>query len=175
MSVDWTAIGAIGELIGAVAVVISIIYLAVQVRQNTRQIDQQTRTLTGGALTAAETLASNFRNSLARSPQVAALWRRATDDFDRLNPDEQTQAHWLFSDLFWIFQGLMLRKSQGALDDASWSLVELNIAYYMRLPGMRQWWPHGRRNYSRDFCAVVHRIVEEERSKLPRDSEQVRL
>ena len=32
---DWTAIGALGEVLGAVAVVVSVVYLAAQVRHNT--------------------------------------------------------------------------------------------------------------------------------------------
>ena len=32
---DWTAIGALGEVVGAIAVVISIAYLAAQVKHNT--------------------------------------------------------------------------------------------------------------------------------------------
>lgn len=33
---NWTAVGAIGELVGAAVVVVTLIYLAVQIRQNTR-------------------------------------------------------------------------------------------------------------------------------------------
>jgi hypothetical protein len=35
---DWTAVGALGELFGAVAVVLSLIYVAAQVRQNTQAV-----------------------------------------------------------------------------------------------------------------------------------------
>ena len=37
-TMDWTVIGALGELVGAVAVVVSLIYLSRQVRQNTRAL-----------------------------------------------------------------------------------------------------------------------------------------
>lgn len=40
---NWSAIGAIGEIIGAIAVVASLGYLAVQVRQNTKMMKAQTR------------------------------------------------------------------------------------------------------------------------------------
>ena len=33
---NWSAIGAIGELVGGVAVIVSLIYLAIQIRQNTK-------------------------------------------------------------------------------------------------------------------------------------------
>ena len=33
---NWTAIGAIGELVGGIAVIGTLIYLATQVRQNTK-------------------------------------------------------------------------------------------------------------------------------------------
>lgn len=157
--VDWVAIGAVGELLGAIAVVVSIVYLATQVRQNAREIDHQTSALLGGSLSASESLASNFRNTLARDPQVASLWRRASDDYSSLSPDEQTQAHWLFSDLFWIFQGLHLRLGQGTVDETSWALVELNVREYMNMPGMRQWWPRGKANYTPEFCAAVELVA----------------
>jgi hypothetical protein len=40
---DWSAIGAIAEIIGAAGVVVSLMYLAYQVRQNTRATKAGTR------------------------------------------------------------------------------------------------------------------------------------
>jgi len=40
MSMNWEALGAIGDLIGGVAVIATLIYLAVQIRQNTKSLDE---------------------------------------------------------------------------------------------------------------------------------------
>lgn len=40
---DWTAVGAIGELAGAVAVVVSLLYVGRQVQQNTKAAQSATR------------------------------------------------------------------------------------------------------------------------------------
>ncbi len=35
---NWTAVGAIGELLGGVVIVITLIYLGIQIRQNTKNL-----------------------------------------------------------------------------------------------------------------------------------------
>jgi hypothetical protein len=37
-SVNWNALGAVGEIVGAISVVITLVYLAVQTRQNTEAV-----------------------------------------------------------------------------------------------------------------------------------------
>ena len=39
-TVNWEAIGAIGEILGAIAVVTTLIFLTIQLRQNTRAVDE---------------------------------------------------------------------------------------------------------------------------------------
>jgi hypothetical protein len=82
------------------------------------------------SLKASEDAASNWRAGLVQNPQVASLYRRATEDFDALTPDEQMQASWLFSDLFWVWQGLILRSDQGVLDSTTYALVEKNVRVF---------------------------------------------
>jgi len=158
---NWDAIGAVGEILGALAVFVSLVYLAIQIKQNTRQMEHQIASLQGGGLSATETLSSNFRNSLARDSQVASLWRRGVEDYDSLSPDERTQAHWLFSDLFWIFQGLHIRQNIDSVDEESKLLLKINIGVYLENPGIRQWWPSGKVNYAPDFIALVEETLNE--------------
>ena len=43
VSVNWEAIGAVGEMLGALGVIVTLIYLATQIRQNTGAVRSQTR------------------------------------------------------------------------------------------------------------------------------------
>lgn len=145
-------LGNFGEFVGSVAIVVTLVYLAIQVRKAQATAESE-------SLRASESAASNWRTGLARNPQVAALFRRATENFESLSADEQMQANWLFSDLFWVWQGLVLRANQGVLDQQTYGLVEQNVRIFVQLAGVRQWWPTHSEHFSSDFVALVDRCI----------------
>ncbi len=142
----------VAEILAAIGVMLSIFYLAVQVRKAQAVAESD-------AFMAAENAASNWRSGLARDPQVAALYRRATEDFESLTPDEQMQANWLFSDLFWVWQGMKVRANQGVLDQKSWAMVEQNIRIFAQMKGVQQWWPTHKSHFSPDFAETVDECI----------------
>ena len=142
----------IAEFVGLIAIFVTLVYLAIQVRkaQATAESD---------SFKAAEDAASSWRSGLAQNPQVASLYRRATEDFESLTADEQMQANWLFSDLFWVWQGLILRSDQGILDPATFSLVAQNVRLFAKLRGVRQWWPSHKVHFSSAFVEIVDNCI----------------
>ncbi len=135
-----------------IAIFVTLVYLAIQVRKAQASAESD-------ALKASEDAASNWRAGLAQNPQVSSLYRRATEDFDSLSPDEQMQANWLFSDLFWVWQGLILRSDQGVLDSTTYTLVEQNVRVFTQLKGVRQWWPSHRVHFSSTFVEIVDKCI----------------
>ena len=150
---------AVADLVSAIAIVASLVYLAIQVRKAQVTAESQ-------SLQAAEALASNWRTSLSRDPQVAGLWLRATKSFASLSPEEKEQARWLFSDLFWIFQGMSQRIGQGAMDSESQVLLDQNIAEFVKFPGIREWWGEHRNHYSKGLADVVEKHIAKETKAL---------
>ena len=156
---NWDAIGAIGEIVGAAAVVVSLIYLATQIRQNNSQVAEQVRALKLQAYDASATHFSGFRLAIARSPQLASLWRRAKESFVDLAPDEQAQINELLIELFYSYENMLQRKRQGVIDDDLWEVVEQNIDAWVSNSGIREWWEVGQRQpHSEEFDAIVNRI-----------------
>ena len=156
---DWDAIGAIGEIIGAIAVVVSLVYLAAQIKHNTVQVEEQVKALHQEALSASANDFTRFRLSIAQDPQVASLWRKGKEDFSALTPDEKAQIEMLFSELFWAYESMLMRRGLDAIDDDLWSLVEQNIDVWIANPGIREWWSSERKFHSSDFVSVVDGIA----------------
>ena len=142
----------IAEFVGLIAIFVTLVYLAIQVRKAQAAAESD-------SFKAAEDAASSWRSGLAQNPQVASLYRRATEGFDSLTPDEQMQANWLFSDLFWVWQGLILRSKQGILDPTTYSLVEQNVRVFAKLRGVRQWWPCHKVHFSSEFAEIVDKCI----------------
>ena len=107
---DWTAIGAVGELVGAVAVVVSLIYLSRQVRQNTRALR------TANAATVKQnfqTIARAFITDRGASDIVLRALKR-----DELTPAEQLSAYAWFFDVLKSGELAYSQYRSGDLDEA---------------------------------------------------------
>ena len=79
---DWTAIGAIGEVGGAIGVIATLLYLSIQIRQNTRA------GLTGSR-DAAGQINMGLMAAVANEGEFADIWRRGLADLNSLRPEER--------------------------------------------------------------------------------------
>ncbi len=132
---NWTAIGAIGELVGGVAVIGTLVYLAMQIRQNTKMnasairqsfYDYTTRQMLYG------TDDTEFNAVLAK----AAM----TDE--ELSPGERVRILRLFQAVFVGYQGAYFQHRNKALSDDDWNMCRALLRSYWLLPGKemsRQW------------------------------------
>ncbi len=132
---NWTAIGAVGELVGGIAVIATLIYLATQIRQNTRInasairqsfYDYTTRQMLHG------TDSSEFNVVLAKA---------ATTD-DELTSGERIQILRFFQAVFVGYQGAYFQHRNKALSDDDWNMCRALLRSFWLLPGKemaRQW------------------------------------
>jgi len=156
---NWEAISTIAEIVGATAVVVSLVYLAAQIRQNNRQVEEQVRALRLQAYDAAGADFSALRLHISGSPQLSSLWRRAKDSYCALEPDERAQANELFHEYMWAYQNIFSRMQHGTADDVLWKLADINIGYWMRNTGFREWWRTEQKTpYTDEFEALVNRV-----------------
>jgi hypothetical protein len=161
LQLNWDAIGALAELTGAVGVIVSLIYLAAQIRVNTKQMADHSRALRLAALESTASSFSRVRDPLMRDPACAALWNRASQDFEGLSADEKTQAGAMFQELYFSHQAVFTRSREGVYPELNWENQRKNIRAQMRPPGVQQWWRVARPLFNPEFVAEVESRTED--------------
>ena len=69
----------------------------------------------------------------------------------------------LFSELFWVYDNMLHRKTKGAVEADLWQLVEDNLRYWLSHPGIKEWWVRGIRTpHSPEYESMIDRIIETE-------------
>ena len=86
---DWTMIGALGEILGASGVIVTLAYLAKQVRQSNVAAQHE-------ATRESLDLNDRFLAAIGRTPQIAGVFRRGLADAPDLTDDERVQVAALF-------------------------------------------------------------------------------
>ena len=158
----WDAIGAIAEIVGAAGVIASLVYLAVQIRHNSRGVEEQVRALRVQSYDSAGADFSALRLHISSSPQLASVWRRAKESYVSLEPDERAQANELLTELLWAYQNILSRMEHGADDDVLEQLVAVNIAYWFKNAGFREWWATEENTpYTNEFEELMDRVCQE--------------
>jgi hypothetical protein len=146
---DWTMMGALGEIAGALAVVVSLVYLARQVRLS-------------NALARAEA----YRVVSLRASELLSAW--ATDDgflpvvrsgivkreagLGDLTPDEQTKALLHYAAAIRIFETIHRHVESGMLRPDAY---EIFGGMMFRTPLFEDVWARLEGAYAEDFAAVM--------------------
>jgi len=107
--VNWSAIGAVGELISAVAVIITLVYLASQLRQNTKALKSSTyQAFNDSSFSWAE---SEIENAalIARTQNCASM--------EELTLEERTVWMGIMFKAFTVMESCYLHHRAGAMDD----------------------------------------------------------
>lgn len=148
---NWSAIGALGELVGALAVVASLVYVGRQMRL----------TAQGAAIQGVETLTSSYAQfgfTVAASPQLSDLMFRVQYKGilpGDLSEAERGQVGYLFHSILTIQVTMWERWRRGAIDR------EMRDAYLVRTAGMfdtayfAEVWPFLRGNFPDDFATFI--------------------
>jgi len=109
MTVNWTAISTISELIGAIAVVVTLGYVAVQIRQNTNALLANSRQT---LLDADLGLISEF---LAHAFHIEIF-----PDHVQLTPEDERRMMWCLIKALRIREFAWHQYKSGNLDEKSW-------------------------------------------------------
>lgn len=117
MTINWTAISTISDLVGAVVVVVTLCYVAAQIRQNTKAIVAGSRQ---SLLDADLGLISDFID-YAVDPHLIG-------DEAELTPEDERRFIWL------VVKGIRIREfawhqyKSGSLDEESWQSYMAPVA-----------------------------------------------
>lgn len=145
---DWTMVGALGELLGAIAVVVSLIYLAKQVRANTLE-HKRTR------MTEISSQATTFPNSFAHDPDWADIVFRGFQDRDKLTPQEAMRFYGGLLGMFRAWESLVHYELEGGVHEWGAATFRRTMLDLAALPGIRAYWRDRRHWYSEEFAAEV--------------------
>ncbi len=145
---NWTAIGALGEILGAFGVIITLIYLARQIRQNTKA----SRLSTANAVAAA---ARDWNAPLLQDPELAWTFQVGTEDPTLLDEKEQARFVELCFSLLRMFEDMHYQYQT----DPSFETSSTPMGHRKWLPGAP--WLRGLRGVprSRPSQTLIHRIA----------------
>jgi hypothetical protein len=135
--VDWTAIGAIGEVAGAIAVFATLLYLSAQIRAANRQAELDSMRAVNQAM-------SSFTTTIASSKQVASVYRIGMETPDSLDPDEYAQFEMLILSFYDTLEEWHRRLHETSRT-RSWRSTQIEnlrnaISFMMSKPGSRRVW-----------------------------------
>ncbi len=146
---NWTAVGAIGELVGGVVIVITLIYLAIQIRQNTKN-------LRSAAIQASHDAVARAVTALAEEPTVAETMQKGINDFSALEPAEKWRFTSLVTALMWTLQNSYLQNREGTLPDYVWKHQRFVARWWLSRRGVRTALADTRGGgFHRDFMASL--------------------
>ncbi len=145
---NWSAIGAIGEILGAAGVIVTLLYLARQIRQNTRA----TRLSTAHSIA---TAARDWNRPLLQDPELAWTFQVGTEDPSQLDEKEQARFIELCFSLLRMFEDAHYQYHQGALDPEVWVGYEKLYAAYAKAPGFQAYWKERRETFRPEFRQFI--------------------
>ncbi len=137
------------QIVAGAAVVISLIYVGLQLRQNTAQMQR-------GEANATFSQVSNFRLTLAGSPEIAQLWLSGLDQDATLDPTSQLRFESLIMERTWITFHMWDRTQRGLNLAGQWRRGSLpTLAGNLGTPGGAAWWARSKLSFPPDFAAAV--------------------
>jgi hypothetical protein len=159
--VNWTALGAVGELLGAVAVVASLLYVA-------RQVKQSNRIARAEAFRAAMLKAADMMEDWCQDPGWTAQFVRMRFQGLRrgdMNAEERAKGGIHMQAMVWMYAAIHRDVQVGILPPSAYETMPSET---FRMPYMKEVWPLLREDHSEEF-----REFFEARFDLPRTSESL--
>jgi len=147
-TLDWTMIGAIGEIVGAGAVVVTLAYLAVQIRQGAAASRQE-------AVRELMDQTSTTLSWLSHSPERADLWSRGMAGEASLSVGELGQFRALLMQLVLIWQRMHFLDEAANVDAWFTTYIATIRREMVGTPGFRSWYEVRGHWLHPEFKAVV--------------------
>ena len=155
---NWTAIGATGELLGAIGVIASLLYLAGQMRSAAADARR-------AAAQAVFTKMNTVYESVSANPQLADVFMRGTADLSALAPAESLQFSSIFLSFVRSYEEILHYKRAGAVEDWVWESVELVVLPNLATPGGLEWWAKRKGWFTSALQAHVASVLPPEAAK----------
>jgi hypothetical protein len=151
---NWTMIGAIGEVLGAIAVVFSLIYLARQVRDSSRQ-EQRTQYFELNKEAVA------FADGIARDPEWANILLRGFQDRSALTSIEIFRFNAGLLGLFRAYEALFLYYKEGGVHEWGAESFRSTMLDIVGMPGVQTYWGDREHWFTNEFRSEVADLIRE--------------
>jgi hypothetical protein len=159
-SMNWDAIGAIGEIVGAAAVVLTLAYLAIQIRQAKRSTADQSRIFRANGVR--EMILEACSNDALRMGQtknwgLEPYYEKMAEAL-ATTLEDATRIDWGNAYYFWMWWGQYASSHEGK----DRKELENVIESLCRTPGMRSSWENSpliRPLLDKEFVSFVDKIL----------------
>ena len=145
---NWSMVGALGEVAGAIAVVLTLWYLARQIRDNARQDRRLQYTQ----------LNRDFLQlpaAVVHDRSFAEVFFRGASDPSALSPADLARFNSGMLIMFRALEALFQHHRQGGLDDWGAESTRTAMVDIIGMPGFREFWAHRREWFSPEFRGEV--------------------
>ena len=150
---NWTAIGAIGEVLGALAVFLTLLYLAMQIRASTKVAKSTVRQhITETIMRVGENVASNT--------ELARAWMEQYDG--EVEPHRELQLQAFAYSTMRSYENIQFQMNNGMLTLEEWRGFEGNLKALLALPYFRRYWEAEKHLYRQEFREVVDVLITQE-------------
>jgi hypothetical protein len=149
-TLNWDAIGAIGEIIGALAVVVSLVYLALQIRSQNAQ----------AKLSSLHDMSRDLRatSAMFATKNISQIFIRANQDYNSLTEAEAVQLVVLVTNLLRAWENAFLENKDGFLERFVWETLSRDYAQGMGSPSFQHIWRLRKQNFDPSFQQYVDNL-----------------
>jgi hypothetical protein len=126
--------------------------LGAQVRQNARA--QQAENY-GRALDRVAAMQARLSENVA----LSSMFSRAIVDPRTVRPGERIQMSWGLYELFGAMEFMYDQYREGMLPEHVWKRWEVTLAWWLRFPGIREWWRVHPTPFSDELTELVEGIL----------------
>ena len=152
---NWSAVGAIAEILAAIAVVVTLLYLAKQIRQNSQAVEIT-------ALRDTTDHWNRWSEVLAASPGLAEIVAKGNQSYRQLHDDEALR-YGAFVQMFFDCTESYRALAHDHKIEKNLDVLESIVARRMRETGYLEWWSENHTDYEPGFVAWVNSIIEAQR------------
>lgn len=150
MQVNWTAVGASGEIVGALAVVLTLLYLSRQIRENSRALQV-------AALRDTTAQWNQWSELLASSPELAAIVVDGNRSYHDLAADRALRYAAFVQAFFDIVESNRALIAEHRIEKDI-GVLESILARRLALTGFSEWWDENLGDYDEEFRRWVEAV-----------------
>lgn len=152
---NWSAIGAIGEILAAIAVIVTLLFLAKQIRQNSQAVEI-------AALRDTTDHWNRWSEVLASSPELADVVARGNRSYRQLADDEALR-YGAFVQMFFDCTESYRTLAHDHRIEKDLEVLESIVARRICENGFREWWSDNQGDYAPGFAAWTNGIIAAQR------------
>lgn len=149
-SMNWEAIGAIGEILGAIGVIVTLGYLAVQIRQNSASV----RASTLQHMTEAS---ASLHDLLASNADLGRIIHAGAGDLGALTSDERLRFQSFMMGFLRRLEHIQRESSQRRVSHEEWAGLLASAISVMSQPGSLEWWAENSQRFNPEFAEWLDR------------------